>query len=111
MKHSGRCYCGQIQYETQGDAVLTGQCYCRECQHIAGGAPQLFVVLPKDGIRYITGGPSTFVRKDLDDPVTRQFCCNCGTHLITQRSDLDGMILKIGTLDNPNAFGGPKIAM
>ena len=45
---------------------LTGRCYCGDIHYKAEGEP-------KD-----------FTRSDLDNPVTRQFCPNCGTHLATE---------------------------
>lgn len=45
------------------------------------------------------------------DAVTRSFCSTCGTHLITKRPSLKELVLKVGTLDNPELFRGPKIAI
>ena len=43
--------------------------------------------------------------------MTREFCAECGTHLITRRPGLPAVILKIGTLDDPGLFGGPQMAI
>ena len=43
--------------------------------------------------------------------MTREFCAECGTHLITRRPGLPAVVLKIGTLDEPAQFGGPKLAI
>jgi len=69
------------------------------------------MLMPPKGFRYVTGAPKTFTRSDLDQPVTREFCGNCGTHLTTRRLDLGFVILKVGTLDHPSLYGGPKMAM
>ena len=37
MELSGRCYCGDIQYEINGEVQASFQCHCRECQYITGG--------------------------------------------------------------------------
>jgi len=42
--------------------------------------------------------------------VTREFCAECGTHLITRRPGLNAVVLKVGTLDDPAQFN-PKIAI
>lgn len=111
MQFTGGCYCGAIRYEAAGPPMLRAQCYCRACQHIAGGGPQYFMLMPQDGFHFIKGTPKTFTRPDLPKAVTRTFCADCGTHLITRRPGLDHIVLKIGTLDNPTAFKGPKIAI
>ncbi|MEP5152656.1 GFA family protein [Planktotalea sp.] len=111
MTQHGGCYCGELRYELTADPVLKGQCHCRECQHIAGGAPQYYMAIPQHGLRYTQGGPKAFRRTDLDDPVSREFCATCGTHILTRRADFDGVILKVGTLDTPATFKAPSIAI
>jgi hypothetical protein len=59
----------------------------------------------------VSGTPKTFARSDLDAPVAREFCPNCGTHLTTRRPGLPFVILKVGTLDDPSLYGGPKMAI
>jgi hypothetical protein len=55
---------------------LTGRCYCGDIHYKAEGEP-------KD-----------FTRSDLDNPVTRQFCPNCGTHLATRPPGFPAVIEK-----------------
>jgi hypothetical protein len=43
--------------------------------------------------------------------VTREFCAECGTHLVTRPQGLPALVLKVGTLDDPNLFGGPQLAI
>ncbi|MGA2895345.1 MAG: GFA family protein [Xanthobacteraceae bacterium] len=111
MKLEGGCYCGSVRYVAEGEPTLKAQCHCRECQYISGGAPNLFMLMPPDGFRYSKGTPRQFARSDLERPVTREFCGECGTHLTTRRPGLAVVILKIGTLDDPSLFGGPQMAI
>lgn len=110
MKLEGGCYCGKVRYVAEGTPRLQAECYCRACQHISGGSPHMFMLLPPDGFRYVQGQPKTFARSDLEKPVTREFCEECGTHMVTRRQDLPFVILKIGTLDDPTAFA-PQMAI
>ena len=71
----------------------------------------LFLLMPADGFRYTKGTPKTFSRNDLENPVTREFCAECGTHLTTRRPGLPAVILKVGTLDDPTQFGTPQMAI
>jgi len=81
MKAEGGCYCGAVRYVVDGEPMLKAQCHCRECQYITGGAPNMFMAVPPDAFRYTKGTPKQFKRKDLERPVTREFCPECGTGL------------------------------
>ena len=112
MKISGRCYCGALRYEASGEPVFKGQCHCRECQYISGGHPNLVMAMPEAGFRYTQGAPKGFRRKDLDPAraVTREFCPECGTHLVSRAPALAGTVmLKVGTFDDPSLFEGPQM--
>ena len=111
MKLEGGCYCGALRYMAEGDPAMQAQCHCRECQYISGGSPNLFLLMPESGFRFTKGAPKTFTRSDLDAPVTREFCETCGTHVITRRPGLPFVVLKVGTLDDPTQFDGPKMAI
>jgi len=111
MDVEGGCYCGAVRYRAQGDAVFKVQCHCRECQYITGGAPNLVMGVPDPGFRFTRGSAKPFRRGDLAAPVTREFCAECGTHLLGRSPGLPGVVLlKVGTLDDPSVFGGPQIA-
>ena len=111
MIFEGGCYCGRVRYQAEGEPRLRAQCHCRPCQYFSGGAPNLFMLMAPKGFRYVSGAPKSFTRSDLDEPVTREFCGDCGTHLTTRRPGLPFVILKIGTLDDPSLYGGPQMAI
>ncbi len=111
MRLEGGCYCGAIRYVAEGKPLLKAQCCCRECQYFSGGTPNMFMLMPRQGFAYTRGGPKQFARSDLEQAVTREFCAECGTHIATRRPGLEAVILKVGTLDDPGIFGGPKMAI
>ncbi len=112
MELEGGCYCGDVRYKVSGDAVFKGQCHCRECQYISGGAPNMVMAFSEAGFEYSKGEPKGFARSDLDSPVTREFCANCGTHLVSKPPAMPGvLIIKVGTLDDPSQFPGPDMAI
>ncbi|TVV76746.1 GFA family protein [Sphingomonas solaris] len=111
MSLTGGCYCGAVRYRAEGAPTLRAQCHCRECQYITGGGPNYFMMMPLDGFGYTQGAPRRFTRADLPDPVTREFCDACGTHLVTRKPGLPFVVLKIGTLDEPARFEGPQVAI
>ncbi|MFN3855993.1 MAG: GFA family protein [Phreatobacter sp.] len=111
MTLEGGCYCGDLRYRAEGEPMLRAQCHCRPCQHIAGGAPNLFMLMPSAGFAYTAGRPASFTRPDIDKAVTREFCGTCGTHIATHRPGLPAVVLKVGTLDDPSLFGQPQMAI
>lgn len=111
MTISGGCYCGAVRYQAQGEPLMRGLCHCRECQYITGGGANVAMALPAQGFSYSKGSPRGFARDDLDSPVTREFCSDCGTHLLSRPPALpDMVILKVGTLDDPTVYGAPEMA-
>ncbi|MFQ5416193.1 MAG: GFA family protein [Myxococcota bacterium] len=112
MEIEGGCYCGAVRYKAGGDALFKGQCHCRECQYIAGGAPNLVMGMPEASFAYTKGSAKSFQRGDLESPVTREFCADCGTHLLSRAPRLPGTVLmKIGTFDDPSVFEGPQMVI
>ena len=112
MKITGHCYCGALRYESEGEPVFRGQCHCRECQYISGGHPNLVMAMPEAGFRFTQGAPRAYRRKDLDPAhaVIREFCPECGTHVVSRAPALAGTVmLKVGTFDDPSLFGGPQM--
>jgi hypothetical protein len=112
MEIKGGCYCGAVRYQATGESQFKGQCHCRECQYITGGHPNVVMGMPESGFAYIKGSPKHFRRSDLANPVTREFCGVCGTHILTRTPNLSGVVLiKVGTLDDPSVFGGPQMVI
>jgi len=112
MKLTGHCYCGALRYEANGDPLFKGQCHCRECQYISGGQPAVVMGVPEAGFEYTQGTPKGFRRKDLANPVTREFCPECGTHVLTRAPAMPRVVmLKVGTLDDPSVFGAPQMVI
>jgi hypothetical protein len=68
--------------------------------------------MPEASFKYTKGSPKGFRRADLKDAVTREFCAECGTHILTRSPKMPGgVILKVGTFDQPSQFGGPQMAI
>ncbi len=111
MNLEGGCYCGALRYEVSSDPMFQGQCHCRECQYISGGQPNVIMAIPGTGFAYTKGTPNQFKRSDLENPVVREFCGDCGTHIVAKPPALGGaVVLKVGTLDDQSSFA-PQMAI
>jgi len=112
MSIEGGCYCGALRFATDGAPLFKGQCHCRECQYISGGHPNAVMGMPVASFTYTKGKPKLFKRSDLANPVTREFCALCGTHILARSPGLPGaVLLKVGTLDDPSVYGGPQLVI
>ena len=112
MEVEGGCYCGAVRYKAEGDAMFKGQCYCRECQYISGGSPNVILGMPGPGFAYTKGAAKPYSRSDLENPVTREFCPDCGTHLLSKAPRMPGVVmLKVGSLDDPSVFDAPQMVI
>jgi hypothetical protein len=111
MKMTGGCYCGAVRYEITGEAQVSLQCHCRECQYISGGNPAALMIFPLESFQLTSGEMKQFRRSDLERPVTRYFCENCGTGVGSETPSRPGsIVIKVGTLDDPSIFA-PAVAI
>jgi hypothetical protein len=112
MRIEGGCYCKALRFEVEGEPLFKGQCHCRECQYISGGHPNAVMGMPAAGFRWTKGEPKPFSRADLPNPVTREFCGTCGTHILSRSPALPGaVLLKVGSFDDPSVYGGPQMVI
>jgi hypothetical protein len=112
MEVKGGCYCKAVRYRATGEPMFKGQCHCRECQYLSGGMPNVIIALPAATFTYEKGSPKQFKRADLPNGVTREFCAECGTHILTRAPVVPGaVIVKVGTFDDPKQYGTPQMAI
>ena len=110
MHITGGCYCGALRFEISGDIPMRGLCLCQTCQRISGGAGNLFAGVEASAFRYTQGEPRRFKREGADNSPTREFCEKCGVHIAARSPKAPGgVIVKVGALDDPAVFGGPKM--
>ena len=112
IRFEGGCYCKRLRYVAEGEPLFKVQCHCRECQYLTGGHPNLVMGMPAAGFRWTHGTPKAFRRSDLPNPVTREFCPECGTHVLTRAPGFPAAVfLKPGCFDDPTLYGSPQMAI
>lgn len=99
---TGRCQCGAIQYEAQGDPVYSALCHCSDCRMSAGAPMVGWALFPESAVS-VSGEPLSYRSSD---NVTRQFCGTCGTGLFYRNAvTFPGMVdIQTATLDDQSAF-------
>jgi hypothetical protein len=110
MVMTGGCLCGAIRFEAKGEIRMRGLCLCKTCQKVSGGAGNLFMGLMAADFRYTKGEPRRFVTAA--DAPTREFCDGCGVHVAARSPRApDGVIVKVGVLDDPAVFAGADMVV
>jgi hypothetical protein len=110
MTLTGGCLCGALRYEISGEIPMRALCLCATCQKISGGAGNLFLGIEASNFRYTQGAPRRFQRQGASDAPTREFCSECGVHIAARSPKAPGgIVVKVGTLDDPAVFVGPKM--
>jgi hypothetical protein len=102
---TGGCACGAVRYECSADPVMCVNCYCRDCQRSSGTAMASVMLVPKAAFK-MTGQLKHYeVTGDSGNKVSRGFCPNCGSPILSLVSVMDSMVvLKAASLDDPSIF-------
>ncbi len=101
---TGRCLCGDVQYEISQEAISSGYCHCRKCQRFSGAPVTMFTTFPQAAVRFTKGGPKYYKSSLIYE---RGFCANCGSSLTGRYyapEMSDWMGIKTASLDNPEDF-------
>ena len=101
MTTTGRCLCGAIHYEYDGDPTLVVHCHCESCRRQTSSPVATFVIVPKTALRFTGGQPKEFASSP---GVWRSFCGDCGSPISywTDRRP-DVVDLFAGSLADPAA--------
>lgn len=103
MTRTGRCLCGDITYEIEGDPMAVAVCHCDHCQRQSGGAFSTNLVVSPDQLT-VSGDIATYEdrgRTGDDVYVLRRFCSACGSPIVSVLvGQPDIVAVKVGTLDD-----------
>jgi hypothetical protein len=99
-KYTGRCTCGAVTVEIEGEPVTTRQCWCRQCQKIASGGATHNAIFPLEAITLEgTRAQSSYVAAS-GNTLTHEFCATCGTHVLAHSSARPHLrTIRLGLLD------------
>jgi hypothetical protein len=106
MTYSGGCLCGAIRYEIGRKHLNAMHCYCGMCRKAHGTAFSTHLVVRPDQLRWLPGNTAR-VAHESSPGAFREFCPDCGTHVLVhgQTGD-DTVAVPAGTLD-----GNPQVTI
>ncbi len=103
MTRTGRCLCGKVTYDLEGDPIATAVCHCEHCQRQSGGAFSVNLVASESQLT-VHGELATYVETGENDDgeyVHRKFCPSCGSPIVSVLVQAGGAVaVKAGTLDD-----------
>ena len=50
MVRTGRCQCGEVRYEVDGEPLRVGLCHCTDCRQTSGSAFTMYAVWPSTSV-------------------------------------------------------------
>jgi len=99
----GGCLCGAVRYEWRGAGTSASYCHCPDCKKATGGPYTVGVGVEAAGLTLRSGKTKAYTKiADSGNPITREFCPECGSPLFTRAEVCPGMVwIKAGSLDEP----------
>ena len=107
MTRTGRCLCGEVEYELAGDLPPLVNCHCQYCRRAHGAAFVTLAWVPRSALQF-TAGENSVTRYPVGESY-RCFCRACGSRLFNGPASETGFIsLIVSTLDD-DSHSGPVL--
>ncbi|HZV23040.1 MAG TPA: GFA family protein [Luteimonas sp.] len=99
--HGGSCFCGEVKVEVTGAPEAMGYCHCASCRSWSAGPVNAFTLWKPENVKVTQGQDMIghFMKTAMSD---RQFCKQCGGHVMTDHPTLgltDVFAATLPTLD------------
>jgi hypothetical protein len=87
MNHIGSCFCGAVELEISGSPEAMGYCHCHSCRSWSGAPVNAFTLWKPQAVEIVSGAEhvASFQKTENSE---RQFCTECGGHLMTNHPSL-----------------------
>ena len=80
--HTGRCFCGGVEVQVTGAPEAMGYCHCASCRSWSAGPVNAFTLWKPENVQ-VTKGNELIGHFQKTEKSDRQFCRQCGGHLMT----------------------------
>src|SRR5260221_6303194 len=100
MNYVGSCFCGAVELEASGEREGMGYCHCSSCRSWSGGPVNAFSLWKPENVK-VTKGEDRIAMFQKTEVSQRQYCAECGGHLMTNNPPLglvDGFAATLPTL-------------
>jgi hypothetical protein len=86
MKYQGRCHCGRIAFEVQGELTQVLDCNCSICSRRGS----LLWLVPRQQLRLLTPEQNLSTYTFHQHLIKHRFCAACGIHAFGEATDPAG---------------------
>ena len=96
----GSCLCGAVAFQAEPPAsgLRIGFCSCPSCRKAHAAPFNAYAAVPRAGFRWLKGRDQ--IRSYASSPgKQRHFCGVCGSQLVSERSGMDYVLLRVALLD------------
>jgi hypothetical protein len=80
--YKGSCFCGAVEVETSGEPEAMGYCHCGSCRSWSAGPVNAFTLWKPANVK-VTRGQDKLGHFKKTEKSDRQFCTQCGGHVMT----------------------------
>ena len=80
--HEGSCFCGAVRIAATGAPFAMGYCHCKDCRNWSAGPVNAFSLWKPDQVK-VTQGAEFLESYNKTVASKRQFCGQCGGHVMT----------------------------
>ena len=83
----GRCFCGAVEIEVEGQPEAMGYCHCESCRSWSASPVNAFSLWKPESVKVTKGADNvgTFAKTPMSE---RKFCKQCGGHLMNNHPPL-----------------------
>ena len=85
--HNGACFCGAVRIEATGAPAAMGYCHCASCRSWSAAPVNAFTLWSPGAVRVVAGADK-LVAFSKTAMSRRQYCRQCGGHLMTDHPSL-----------------------
>ncbi len=101
---TGRCECGKVSFEIDGEIEDFSHCHCSQCRRMHGAAFASFAGVNTKNFSYKSGEDDFGIYESSSDH-KRVFCKTCGSNILVALDDYPDMLyVAMGVID-----GDPKL--
>ena len=96
---TGRCQCGQVKDQVQGELKDFSHCHCSICRRIHGAAFVTWGGIARDEFSYVSGEDNVR-RYSFSEQADSLSCKTCSsTILVDSKTEADMLYITLGTVD------------
>lgn len=104
-KRTGKCLCGAVAFEADGEMFGVVSCHCKNCQRLHGIYNPMMVV---EKTNFTVTNDQGLQWYASSDEKSRGFCNRCGSAMFMRQEQGPKMLISVGCLDDTKGLKNVK---